>query len=333
MGLILLALATLEEWRTRETARSSKILERSPRGEKASQNNPGQVSTIYSLDARTLSLTLPADLRGGGHRLVLRTRGVLRFSGTPKTLDLRYDRLKKRWYAHQVVEAPEPERKAKPERYAALDFGARVLAALAIEGLSRQILFSGRKVWKDFLYWTKLIAEEQSRLVLSGRKTSRRLRRLYQVRARRLRHAFVALSAEIARILKRHHVTALFLEDLTGIREEMDFGPNNLLVHNFWAFRMLNSLIKAACTRFGIKIVFVEPRGTSSRCADCGSSISRFVRHKAACRRCGCVWHARRGAQHLAFGLLEGARGGGHALEAARSLVGPPPVGRPHCCW
>lgn len=104
------------------------------------------------------------------------------------------------------------------------------------------------------MHWTKLIAEEQSRFALSGRKTSRRLRRLYQVRACRLKHAFVVLAAEIARLLKRCRVTALFFEDLTGIRDEMDFGPKNLLVHNFWAFRMLNNLIEAACTRFGIKI-------------------------------------------------------------------------------
>ncbi len=175
---------------------------------------PVKAPTSYTLNSRTLSLTLPRDLREKhGGRLVLRTKGVLRFHGTPKTLELRYDRAKKRWYAHQVVEVPEPERKAKPEKYAALDLGARILAALAIEGVSRQILFSGRKVWKDFLYWTKRIAEEQARLARAGRKTSRQLRKLYQTRARRLRHAYLALAAEIARTLSQHRVTTLFLED------------------------------------------------------------------------------------------------------------------------
>ncbi|MCS5696990.1 RNA-guided endonuclease InsQ/TnpB family protein [Desulfofundulus thermocisternus] len=267
----------------------------------------------YSLDARTLSLTLPKDLRDGNGRLVLHTKGVLRFSGTPKTLELRHDRVKKRWYAHQVVEVPEPARKTRPEKYAALDLGARVLAALAVEGLNRQILFSGRKIWKDFLYWTKRIAEEQSRLNQAGRKTSRQLRRLYQVRARRLRHAFVALAAEVVRVLKRHRVTTLFLENLTGIREDMDFGPGNLLVHNFWAFRMLRNLIEAACTRAGIKIVPVEPRGTSSRCAVCGSPVKRLVRHRAVCERCGRVWHADANA---ALNILHQGSSKGHGAEA-----------------
>jgi putative transposase len=195
---------------------------------------PVKAPTSYAFDSHTLSLTLPRDLREKqGDRLILRTKGVLRFHGIPKILELRYDRVKKRWYAHQVVEVPEAARKTRPEKYAALDLGARVLVALAVEGLDRQILFSGRKVWKDFLYWTKRIAEEQARLARAGRKTSRQLRMLYQVRARRLKHAFIALAAEIARILKQHRVTTLFIEDLTGIREDRDFGPKNLLVHNF----------------------------------------------------------------------------------------------------
>jgi IS605 OrfB family transposase len=266
----------------------------------------------YSLDTRALSLTLPEDLRNGSGRLVLRTRGVLRFHGTPKALELRYDPVKRRWYAHQVVELPEPDRKAKPEKYAAADLGSRILAALAVERVDHQLLFSAREVWKDFLYWTKQIEKEQSRLNQVGRKTSRKLKRLYQLRTRRLRHTFIALAAEIARVLKRNQVTTLFLEDLTGIREDMDFGPKNILVHNFWAFRMLKNLIEAACTRAGIRVVPVEPRGTSSSCAVCGSPVRRPVRHKVACEKCGCVWHADANA---ALNILLQGSSKGHGAE------------------
>ncbi len=283
-------------------------------GRRISRVIPVKAPTSYSLDARSLSLTLPRDLREKhGSRLLLRTKGVLRFYGTPKILELRYDRVKERWYAHQVVEVPEPASKTRPEKSAALDLGARVLAALAVEGLDRQVLFSGRKVWKDFLYWTKQIAGEQSRLAWAGRKTSRQLRKLYQVRARRLKHAFVALAAEIARTLSQDRVTTLFLEDLTGIREDMDFGPKNLLVHNFWAVRQLRNLIKAACMRAGIRVVPVEPLRTSSRCAACGSPVKRFVRHKALCERCGRVWHADANA---ALNILLLGSSKGHGAEA-----------------
>ncbi len=276
---------------------------------------PVKASTSYSLNTRYLSLTLPQDLRAKrGDRLVLPVRGILRFAGVPKTLELWYDPAKKRWYAHQVVKVPEPERKKKPEKQAALNLGARVLAALAVEGWHHQLLFSGREVWKDFVYWTKKIAAEQARLNKAGRKTSRRLKKLYQIRARRLKHAFVALAAELVRILKRHRVTVLFVEDLTGIRDDMDFGPKNILVHNFWAFGMLRRLVAAACARVGIGVVASAPRGTSSGCAVCGSSVLRPVRYKAVCETCGCVWHADANA---ALNILLQGSSKGHGVEVA----------------
>jgi putative transposase len=269
----------------------------------------------YSLDAKTLSLTLPADLRNGnGDRLILQTKGVLRFSGTPKTLELKFDRTKKRWYARQVVEALEPVRSPKPEKHATADLGARVLVALAVEGLDSQLLFSGREVWKDFLYWTKKIAEEQSQLNKSGRRTSRKLRELYQTRALRLKHAFVTLAARMAKILKRHRVTVLHVEDLTHIRDEMDFGPKNLLVHNFWAFRMLLNLIEAACSRVGIRVVADATRD-SLTCAACGSALRRPVRHKVVCRHCSRVWHADANAAAYMLRVLGPSKG--RELEAS----------------
>lgn len=267
----------------------------------------------YSLAARALSVTLPADLRGNG-RLVIPAKGVLKFSGKPRTLEIKYDPVKRRWYAFQVVEMPEPDRKTKPVKAAGIDLGARTLAALAIEGMDNQVLFSGREVWKDFLYWSKRISAEQSRLNKAGRKTSRFLKLLYRARSKRLKHAFEALAKEIARRLKINKVTVLYLEDLTGIRADMDFGPGNLLVHNFWAFRMLRKAIEAACLKAGVQVVPVEPRGTSSYCAVCGTRLDRFMRNKAYCPRCGLVWHADANA---ALNILLKGSSKGHGVKAA----------------
>jgi putative transposase len=284
-------------------------------GKRAAKVIPVKSPRSYSLTARTLSLTLPADLRSGnGGRLVLHTKGVLRFAGTPKTLELKLDRVKKRWYARQVVDAPEPTRFPKPEKHAAADLGARVLIALAVEGLDRQLLFSGREVWKDFLYWTKRIAEEQSKLSRSGCRTSRRLKEMYRMRTLRLKHAFIALAAELVRILKRRRVTVLHVEDLTNIRDDMNFGPKNILVHNFWAFRMLLNLIKQACDRAGIRVI---PDGTrdSLTCAVCELPLRRPVRHKVFCKHCGRVWHADANAAAYMLKVLGHSKGRG--VEAA----------------
>ncbi len=163
-------------------------------------------------------------------------------------------------------------------------------------------------------HWTKRIAGEQARLARAGTKTSRALRRLYQTRTRRLKHAFIALAAEIARILKRHRVTVLFLEDLTGICEDMDFGPGNPLVHNFWAFRLLRKLVAATCARAGIAAIPIPPKGTSSSCAACGTPVSRAKRHRAFCPACGRAWHADANAAALMLRLWGSSKG--HGAEA-----------------
>ncbi len=189
----------------------------------------------YTLDARALALTLPADLRQGkGNRLILPTRGLLRYTGALKTLELTYDRVTDRWYAHQVVEMPEAGRKARLPKWAGIDQNARIPAAVALEGDPVVRLYRAREIWREFLYWTRQIAEEQARLQTFGLKTSRRLRALFRTRRLRLRHALLALARQIACDFKQDRVTHVALEDLTGIRDLMDFGPKNLLVHNFW---------------------------------------------------------------------------------------------------
>ncbi|MBE0467803.1 MAG: transposase, partial [Candidatus Desulforudis sp.] len=199
----------------------------------------------------------------------------------------------------------EPARLPRPEKHAALDLGARTIAALAVEGLGRQVLFSGREVWKDFLYWTRIIAEEQARLAKNGRRTSRRLRHLHQMRARRLKHALTALAAEIARTLKRRRVTVLRIEDLTGIRDGMDFGPKNLLVHNFWAFGMIRNLIVQACGRVRIEVRADAPKD-SLACAACGGALRRYPRHRVLCKHCDRAWHADANAAAHILGSSKG---------------------------
>lgn len=57
----------------------------------------------------------------------------------------------------------------------------------------------------------------------------------------------------------------------------------------------------------------VEPRGTSSRCAICGSPVERPVRRKAVCEKGGRVWHADANA---AVNMLLQGPSKGHGAEA-----------------
>lgn len=252
-----------------------------------------KASRSYSVSRKALALALPSDLRQRtGDRLMLQTRGILRFPSELKTCELRFDGARRRWHVRVTVEMAEPVRTARPVKWAGIDTGTRILAAVAIEGNPLVRLYRAREVWRELLYWTRRIAREQSRLARHGLRSSRRLRQLHQKRRRRLLHALQGLARQVARNCRRAGGTHVGLEDLTGIRAYMDFGSANLLAHNFWAFRLWHRTLATALERVGIKVEAVEPRGTSSRCSTCGGLVTRPLRHKVACRRCGTIHHA-----------------------------------------
>ncbi len=280
----------------------------------------------FSVSRKALALALPSDLRRGpGDRLVIQTRGLLRYNGELRTCELQPDSMTRRWYAYITVETLEPVRASRPERWAGIDLNARILAAVAVQGCAAVQLYRGREIWREFSYWTRRIAREQARLAQQGLRTSRAVRRLYRRRRLRLLHALQALARQVVVGLRRDGVTNMALEDLTGIREHMDFGPGNLLVHNFWAFARWRRTLEAALGRVGIRVVTVQARGTSSHCAVCGQPVARPVRHKVVCHHCGTVSHAdanaARNILNKAAGFQAPSKGDGAEAKAPAPLA------------
>ena len=69
-------------------------------------------------------------------------------------------------------------------------------------------------------------------------------------------------STQVTPVTKR--LDSMVIEDLTGIREDMDFGHRgNLLVHGSWVFATLRHALEAALDRECIRVIAVEPRGSS----------------------------------------------------------------------
>ena len=227
----------------------------------------------YSLDIHTFAMTLPSDLRAGhGDRLEIPLRGIARYQGKPGRAEVLYDAARSFWYLHVNMTVPKPVRRTRPVRHAAADRGARIGLAVAINGVDHVPLFRMREAWKDYRYWSRQITTLQGQLAPRGQRTSRRLRRLYQKRQARLLIAYRAMARAVVRLLERHDVTDFAVGDLSRIREAMDFGPLNELVHNFWSFRQLFDALKDACDRVGIRVLRVDERGTSSHCALCADS-------------------------------------------------------------
>jgi putative transposase len=238
----------------------------------------------YRIADGILEISLPPDLRGPeGTRLRLHIRGTRRWHGKEGRLELVWDSSRRTWYASQSVEVQCTAHTERPRKFAAVDRGARVPMALAVEGSQEAWVFRSRELWKDYRSLACRIHRLQALLATRGQHTSRKLRRLFGRRRGRVLAAYRALARTVVRILQKAKVTDLLMGDLTGIREDMDFGRLNELVHNFWSFRELASALLDACERAGIRVHPVPEQGTSSHCAVCGQNVVRPLRSRVRC--------------------------------------------------
>lgn len=97
------------------------------------------------------------------------------------------------------------------------------------------------------------------------------------------------LSTSIVEIALRYENPVIVLEGLDGIRNRLKASKRFNRMMSSWAFRQLIAFIEYKAARYGIPVVFVDPRGTSKTCSRCGHD-SRYNRREQAdfrCTRCG----------------------------------------------
>jgi transposase len=262
------------------------------RGTRPTDWIPIKSERSYTVDSRTVSVTLPRDLREAG-RLVLSCRGIRRYLGAGRRGVMFYDQAPGRWYFKYSVEVPEPA--PKPwGGVAGIDLGIRVLASLSIAGVERAFHFLGRDVVKDWQYWTRQMAEHQRELAHRGKKTSKRLKRLYHMRRTRLQHAWDAMAKRIAALCRRYQVGKVVIGWPKGILDDSHLSRKwNGLTHGFWSFDQMSQRLMLALRRAGIVPEQVGERGTSSHCPRCESAkVVRRPRHLLRCRNCQLLVHS-----------------------------------------
>jgi putative transposase len=220
----------------------------------------------YTIDGRTVRL--PNNLTG-------RIKGALRWlNGTQGTLELRYDESKRRWYAYQSLVVTDPLFQPCGQKQAYVDFGVRYPLTAVIEGVSRPIAYSGAPLLSDWWYWTHKIAECQHCLTtVNGKYTSAQLSRLYRMRRRRFRQAINSYIRHFVEFCHKNGVNEIVAGDLNGIRNSTQgWGTKSCaLVNNFWIHNYIADRLTWTAENYGIKVRFINERGTSSRCPWCHS--------------------------------------------------------------
>jgi len=239
--------------------------------------------------------------------LKLKIKGRLKWHGKQGRLEIIYVDVDEVWRGFIAVKVEKPPKRGgnKPLY---IDLGVINLATVWFDGLKQPIAFSGRTVLADWRYWTKKIAKEQRRLArVNKARTSRKLRRLFRIRKRRFRHAVNAMVKAIVDDASQLGISKIIMGDLRGIRMNNNHnGKANSMIHNFWSFRYITKRFREKAEEYGIKVVQVDERETSSRCPRCGSDRTVKRGRLFKCISCGVEAH-RDAIGVLNIGLAHGA--------------------------
>lgn len=240
-------------------------------------------------------------------------------------------------YYLQIQLESEPHNPEKTDRVLGVDLG-RTDICVTSEGEK----FSGREITQVRDRYSRVRTLLQQKASKGTRSSRRRCRKLLQRLSGRERRFQTQVNHTVSyRLIQyaRNTKQAIALEDLTGIRERTNQQPRSKTERrrsNSWAFYQLRQFLTYKAVKFGINLVFVDPRYTSQTCHKClhihpirGESYRSGKKFR--CGHCGWVGDAdENGAKNLsALGLLLD-QPGGSGLACSRSEGCRPCQGRLH---
>jgi putative transposase len=227
-------------------------------------------------------------------RIKVKYKGIIHLRGERGRLEIRYDADRKKWYASIGFEVSEKMVKGEwrpvPQRpkcnlAAGIDVGINNLMAIYIEGGLTKLI-NGRPLKSISYYWRKKVAEYQSMLNKYGLETSKRLGRMYAKWRRQVRHYIDTKVREAMEWLYNVGVSTIKVGYPKGITQE-NGNFNNVHV---WTYGYLLRRIRGVAEEYGISVIYVDERGTSSRCPwhgdGCGIRVYRGLFKCTRLARC-----------------------------------------------
>ncbi|MGC9179497.1 MAG: RNA-guided endonuclease InsQ/TnpB family protein [Vulcanisaeta sp.] len=221
-------------------------------------------------------------------KLALKFKGKLKWRGKLGRLEVHYSETRGAWYAYIPVEVENTVESSGSLR-ASVDLGIVNLATVYVEDGS-WYLFKGGGVLSRYEYYSRRISSIQKVLARHGRRSSRRLRLLYDKRRRFLKHALNGIVRRIMEELSEKGVS----EVVIGYPREISRNHGNKLTVNFWNYNYIIRRFKEIGEELGIKVVSVNEAHTSKTCSLCGEAHphGRIKRGLFKCPRMGKVINA-----------------------------------------
>ncbi|WP_460041088.1 RNA-guided endonuclease InsQ/TnpB family protein [Thermococcus atlanticus] len=236
-------------------------------------------------------------------RLEIQFKGRIHLKGKQGRLEITYNPVKRKWYAHMSLTAEEKlegeewvklPRTPKGSLSAGIDLGVNNLMAVYVEN-RESLLVNGRPLKSIAFYWQKRIADYQSKINKSGAKRSRKLKRMHDKAKLQARHYINTAVRQTVRKLYELGVSKIVVGHPKGIARNSDKGKKqNFLLSRVWRFNYVIKRLKEVAEEYGISVVVVGEAFTSKLCPVCGKPHkgARFVRGLFKCPATGLIFNA-----------------------------------------
>jgi len=236
-------------------------------------------------------------------KLEVQFKGRIHLKGKQGRLEIVYDNVKRKWYAHISYTVEERKndkgwvrvpRQPLGNLSAGIDLGINNLMAVYVEN-GESFLVNGIPLKSIAFYWRKRIAEYQSKINKSGCKKSRKLTRMHQKAKLQAKHYInTAVRQTIERLYQRG-VSRIIVGYPKGISRNSDKGrKQNYLLSHVWQFNYIIKRLKEVAEEYGIRVLVVDEAFTSKTCPVCGKPHegARFVRGLFKCPETGLVFNS-----------------------------------------
>lgn len=194
-------------------------------------------------------------------------RGLLK-GQTPKTATL-CKRKDDSYYLNIQLESTPPDIE-ETSKVLGCDLGRTDIVVTSEENK-----FSGKEITKTRNHYANLRANIQQKAAKGTRSSRRRCRALLKRLSGKERRFQELVNHTIShRLVTRAKANnqAIVLEDLTGIRErtnQLKRTKKERRLSNSWAFYQLRQFLTYKAIKYGVKLVFVDPRYSSQTCHNC----------------------------------------------------------------
>ncbi|WP_461863157.1 RNA-guided endonuclease InsQ/TnpB family protein [Thermococcus sp.] len=235
--------------------------------------------------------------------LEIQFKGKIHLKGKQGRLEITYDPIKRKWYAHISITVEEKlvngEWVKVPKQpleglSAGIDLGVNNLMAVYVEN-GKSFLVNGKPLKSIAFYWRKKIANYQSKLNKSGCKTSRKLKRMHEKAKLQAKHYINTTVRQTVERLYHLGVSRIVVGYPKGISRNSDKGRRqNFLLSHVWRFNTVIQRLKEVAEEYGILVEVVDEAFTSKLCPVCGRPHegARFVRGLYSCPGTGLVFNA-----------------------------------------